>query len=300
MQKAYLKYILALLLFGSNGIVASLISLTSYEIVLVRSLIGSLFLILIFAISGRKLQSWKNKKHFLYLLVSGMAMGASWMFLYEAYVQIGVGLSTLAYYCGPAMVMVLAPFIFRESLSRAKWIGFLAVLTGMVLLNFQSLLQGELSWGLICGLLAALMYAVMIIFNKKATSVTGLENPMFQLTVSVIVVGCFTLLKQGIVLNISQDSILPILFLGVVNTGIGCYLYFSSIPHLPAQSVVIIGYLDPVSALIFSAIFLGERLTWLQLVGTVLILGGAALGEYFSRRQVMPGLSQDNIRPVRG
>ncbi len=285
MQKAYLKYILALLLFGSNGIVASLISLTSYEIVLVRSLIGSLFLILIFAATGRKLQSWKNKKHFLYLLVSGIAMGASWMFLYEAYVQIGVGLSTLAYYCGPAMVMVLAPFIFRENLSRAKWIGFLAVLTGMVLLNFQSLLQGELSWGLACGLLAAVMYAVMIIFNKKATSVTGLENPMFQLTVSVIVVGCFTLLKQGVVFNISQASILPILFLGVVNTGIGCYLYFSSIPHLPAQSVVIIGYLDPVSALVFSAVFLGERLTWVQLLGTVLILGGAALGEYFSRRQ---------------
>jgi len=46
MKRAYSKYIAALLLFGSNGIVASHISLSSYEIVFTRTLIGSLFLIL--------------------------------------------------------------------------------------------------------------------------------------------------------------------------------------------------------------------------------------------------------------
>ncbi|MCE1253052.1 MAG: DMT family transporter [Anaerolineae bacterium] len=286
MQKAYIKYILALLLFGSNGIVASLITLSSYEIVFLRSFIGSLFLIIIFILSGRKIQSWKNKKHFVFLIISGVAMGASWMFLFEAYVQIGVGLSTLAYYCGPAIVMILAPFIFGESLSRIKWAGFFAVLTGMFLLNLQSILLGQLSWGLVCGLGAAAMYAVMIIFNKKATSITGLENPMFQLTVSFLTVGLFILLKQGALINLTMQNIFPVLFLGIINTGIGCYLYFSSVTQLPAQSVVILSYLDPLSALIFSAIFLGERLSMVQLIGTLLILGGAALGEYFSRKRL--------------
>ncbi|WP_319378248.1 hypothetical protein [uncultured Methanocorpusculum sp.] len=41
------KYILALLIFGSNGIVASFIALTSYEIVFFRTMIGALFLILL-------------------------------------------------------------------------------------------------------------------------------------------------------------------------------------------------------------------------------------------------------------
>ena len=48
MKKAYLKYFTALLLFGSNGIVASYILLNSYEIVFLRTLIGSLFLIAVF------------------------------------------------------------------------------------------------------------------------------------------------------------------------------------------------------------------------------------------------------------
>lgn len=43
MKSSYYKYFAALLLFGFNGIVASNINLPSYEIVLLRLLLGSLF-----------------------------------------------------------------------------------------------------------------------------------------------------------------------------------------------------------------------------------------------------------------
>lgn len=58
MNKSYFKYILALLLFGSNGIVASYISLTSYEIVFWRTIIGSFLLILIIASLAYLLRSY--------------------------------------------------------------------------------------------------------------------------------------------------------------------------------------------------------------------------------------------------
>lgn len=285
MGKAYFKYILALLLFGSNGIVASYILLNSYEIVLLRTLIGGLFLIAVFAVSRRKFRGLENKRHFGYLIISGIAMGASWMFLYEAYTRIGVGTATLAYYCGPVIVMALAQVLFRERLTGIKLIGFLSVLIGMFLVNYRALLDGGVSWGLLCGILSAVMYAVMVIFNKKAASIKGLENSMCQLAVSFIAVAFFTLIKQGAAFHIPAQSIFAILLLGVVNTGIGCYLYFSSIPQLPAQSVAICGYLEPASALIFSVILLNERLTFIQLIGTVMIIGGAAFGEYLSNRR---------------
>lgn len=68
---AYIKYILALLLFGSNGIVASYILLDSVEIVYLRTLIGSLILALVFVLTKQKAQFWKNKLHFLYLVPVG-------------------------------------------------------------------------------------------------------------------------------------------------------------------------------------------------------------------------------------
>ena len=289
-DKSVFKYTVSLLLFGSNGIVASYISLTSYEIVFTRTLIGSLFLILIFISSKQKVRFGRNKPHFLYLVISGVAMGASWMFLFEAYAQIGVSIATLAYYCGPVIVMILSPIIFKEKMTAVKLLGFLAVVLGMFCVNGQSMLQGTVSWGLVFGILSAFMYAFMVIFNKKAASITGLENPMWQLITSFITVAVFLGLKQGFSVHIAPGNLIPILLLGIVNTGIGCYFYFSSIGDLPVQTVAILGYLEPLSALFYSATFLGEALSSLQLIGAVLILGGAAFGELFRKKQVL-GLS---------
>jgi len=280
-KQAYFKYISSLLLFGSNGIVASYILLSSHEIVFTRTLIGSLFLIVIFILSKGKFQGWRNKKHFGYIIISGIAMGAAWMFLYEAYQQIGVSFATLAYYCGPVIVIALSPVLFRERLTAPRILGLFAVLIGMLFVNGKDLLQGGFSWGLFCGVMSALMLALMIIFNKKAVSITGLENSIYQLITSFFAVTVFTLIKQGITFSFGLQNIFPILFLGIVNTGIGCYLYFSSIQQLPSQSVAIIGYLEPLSALIFSAVLLQERLIFIQIAGAVLILGGAILGEFF-------------------
>lgn len=284
MNKAYFKYLAALLLFGSNRIVASYISLSSYEIVFTRTLIGSLFLALIFVFSKQKVRCFKNKPHFLYLVFSGVAMGASWMFLYEAYAQIGVSLATLAYYSGPVIVMILSPVIFKEKMTSAKFLGFLAVLIGMFCVNGQVLSQGNSSWGLICGVLLAFMYAIMVVFNKKAASIKGLENSLWQLITSFITVAIFLLLKQGFSIPITLENWVPILILGIVNTGVGCYFYFSSIGDLPVQTVAISGYLEPLSALLFSAVLLGEKLSFIQIVGAMLILGGAAFGELFRQK----------------
>lgn len=281
MNKAYSKYMTSLLMFGSNGIAASYISLSSYEIVFTRTLIGSLFLALIFVFSKQKVRFCKDKSHFLYLVISGMAMGTSWMFLYEAYSQIGVSIATLAYYCGPVIVMILSPVIFRETMTSAKLLGFLAVLIGMFCVNGQALSQGKTSWGLICGILSAFMYAIMVVFNKKAVSIRGLENSMWQLITSFITVAIFLYLMQGFSVNITSENLVPILILGIVNTGIGCYFYFSSIGDLPVQTVAIYGYLEPLSALLFSIVLLGEKLSFVQIVGAMLILGGAAFGELF-------------------
>jgi len=124
----------------------------------------------------------------------------------------------------------------------------------------------------------------MVIFNKKATSITGLENSMLQLIISFLTVAVFVSVKQGVIMDIPTESILPLLILGFINTGIGCYFYFSSIGNLPVQSVAICGYLEPLSAVVFSVLILKEVMLPIQIIGAVLILGGAIFGEYMKSK----------------
>lgn len=280
MKTAYFKYIFALLLFGSNGIVASFIDLSSYEIVLLRTLIGSLLLIAIFFSTREKLTFYKHKKHFASLALSGIAMGASWMFLYEAYSQVGVGLASLTYYCGPVIVMILSPILFEEKLTNTKIISFLTVLFGIFLINGVVLHSSKNIWGILCGLISALCYSIMVMFNKKAKCITGLENAMLQLFISFLTVVIFVGIKQGYHIELSQSSIVPVLILGIMNTGIGCYFYFSSIGKLPIQTVAICGYLEPLSAVLFSVVFLKEVMIPIQIIGAILMICGAIYGEF--------------------
>ncbi len=279
LKKDYIKYIAALLLFGSNGIIANSIHMESFEIVFLRTMIGSVLLIVLFLVTGGKFTFYKHKKDLLFLSISGISMGASWMFLYEAYKQIGVSLASLLYYCGPVIVMISALLLFKEKLTANKFVGFVIVLCGIVLVNGSFCSAEGGLFGILCGAMSAVMYSLMVIFNKKNTHITGLENSTIQLTISFITVAIFLLCKQGFAISVPEGEWLWVLILGIANTGIGCFLYFSSIGKLPVQTVAICGYLEPLSAVIFSVLLLHEVMLPLQILGAALIVGGALLGE---------------------
>jgi drug/metabolite transporter (DMT)-like permease len=278
-KRALFKYIAALLLFGSNGIIASMITMGSHEIVMFRTLIGCIVLFTLYLAKYRHFTFWSHKKSFVFLVFSGISMGVSWLFLYEAYDQLGVSLASLGYYCGPVIVMALSPIVFNEKLTIQKTVGFFIVLAGIALVNGIGT-QDELSnSGIICALMSALMYACMVIFNKKARDIVAMENAVLQLTLAFFTVFILLIATQRSGFDFEVNDIIPLMILGVCNTGFGCYLYFSSIDNLHIQTVAILGYLEPLSAVLFSFIFLNEALSPLQIAGAFCIIGGAITTE---------------------
>ena len=294
MKKSYLKYISALFIFGSNGIVASYIHLNSYEIVFLRTLIASIFLLCVFLLSKRKLEVLENKMDFLYLVALGVTTGVSWIFLYQAYAEIGVSLATLIYYCGPIIIILLSPFVFKESLNIYKILGSVVIFIGMILTNGNQCSNAGLSFGLVCGIFAALTYSILIIFAKQVKVVSGIEYTLIQLISCLITVGIYLTIKQGPYIPNLMQNIFPVLFLGIVNTGIGCCLYFSAIKELSAGSVAICGYLEPLSALLFSALLLSERLSFIQIIGAICIIGGAIFAESYKYIKLSNYKSKDS------
>ena len=137
--------------------------------------------------------------------------------------QIGVSLATLAYYCGPMIVMVLSPLLFRERLTLAKLMGFAVVLAGFFLINHQACQDGKSALGLLFGGLSAVLYALMVILNKKAKSIQGLENAMLQLLVSFLTVAAYVGLRQGFVIDLPTTSWLSILILAGAVVGEGLW-----------------------------------------------------------------------------
>ena len=278
-MKYYVMYIVSLLIFGSNGVFASHIDMTSAEIVCMRTLIGSLALILVILISRTKLDWAVMKREAFKLIAAGICLGVNWALLFEAYKLMSVSIATLTYYLAPIIVLILSPLLLREKQSARAYIGMGAAVVGLVL----AVGLGDTSvtaTGLIVGLGSAVSYAGLIIFNKKIDGVTGLPLTTIEMVIAACVMLPYVLLTGGHVgFPPDMEGTLYLIFLCLVNTGLACWLYFSSMNRLPARAVALFGYVDPVSALIFSAVFLGDRMGVLQIVGAVLVFAGAAFGQ---------------------
>lgn len=286
MKNAYIKFILATVIFGTNGIIASHIPLSSYEIVLTRTVLGGLFLL--FLATWR--HEWGSLRHvarssLAWLILSGIFLAGNWLFLYEAYQQIGVSLATLMCYCGPILIMILSYFVFHEPFTLPKVAAMVIVTLGILCINGADFQAHGLSWGLACGFLSALCFALLIIAMKKVSGVGGILSPACQLLVASLVVAAVTLSMPAAPVSLDMTNIACMICLGIVNTGLGYYLYFSGVQRLSAQSVSICGYLEPFTALALSAIILGESLTFLQWIGAACILGGVALSELWHPRK---------------
>lgn len=278
-MKYCVMYIVSLLIFGSNGVFASHIDMTSAEIVCMRTLIGSLALILVLLISRTKLDWAVMKRESFKLIAAGICLGVNWALLFEAYKLMSVSIATLTYYLAPIIVLILSPLLLREKQSARAYIGMGAAVVGLVL----AVGLGDASvtaTGLIVGLGSAVFYAGLIIFNKKIDGVTGLPLTTIEMVIAACVMLPYVLLTGGHVgFPPDMEGTLYLIFLCLVNTGLACWLYFSSMNRLPARAVALFGYVDPVSALIFSAVFLGDRMGVLQIVGAVLVFAGAAFGQ---------------------
>ena len=273
----YGMYILSMLIFGTNGLLVSRISLQSSQIVLLRTLIGGALLTVIVLLRGGFDRN-AVRADLPMILLGGTALGLNWVALFSAYRLLNVSLATLIYYIGPILVLLFSPIIFREKLTGTKIAAVAIVAVGLVCISGSILVGGMNPVGFAAAIASALFYAALIVFNKRITHTKGLQTAAIELDIAFAVVLIYCLLTVGLP-HPARGDLPYIAVIGVVNTGLAYVLYFSGLQKLPGQSVALISYVDPVSALFFSALFLHEKLTLIQVIGAVLIIGGAMLGE---------------------
>jgi drug/metabolite transporter (DMT)-like permease len=79
--------------------------------------------------------------------------------------------------------------------------------------------------------------------------------------------------------GVSTPSILLLIVLGIVHTGIAYLLYFSSVGSLKSHTVAIFSYIDPSLAVILSFTVMQEGFSIPALIGAVLIIVSSVVSE---------------------
>lgn len=289
MNRAKSSFLSAMLIFGTVGIFVRLIPLSSAAVAFFRGVMGVVFLLLVMTLAKKRPQMQSIRENLWVLLLSGAAIGGNWVLLFESYRYTTIATATICYYLAPVFVVLASPLL-GERLTGKKLILPGVALLGMVFVS--GVLQGGISGGrgIILASGAAMLYASVMLLNRKLKSISAYDKTVIQLGVAAAVVLPYALLTGGFDMSaMTVAGFVPLLIVGIVHTGFAYWLYFGALGQLPSQTVALFSYLDPVIAIILSALLLREPLGWQGIVGAVLILGSALYSELPEQKKEKKG-----------
>jgi drug/metabolite transporter (DMT)-like permease len=231
-----------------------------------------------------------SSTHLGYLAIFGLML-ALFNSLWTLAVSLdGAAVGTVLVYCSAAFTALLGWWLLKERLGWAKILAVAVCLGGCVLVS------GALepaAWklhlvGTVSGVLAGLMWAVYSLMGRSAAQ-RGL-NPwttlfytfgfaaIFMLFVNLIsaghIPGAATRPSDFLWLGKAWIGWGILFLLSVGPTLCGYGVYNVALTYLPSSVVNLIATSEPVFTAITAYILLGERLTWIQIIGSLLILGG--------------------------
>ena len=283
MKKEKSMLLLSMVIFGTIGLLRRYIPCSSGFLALTRAVIGAVFLLILVRMKKQKPDLTAIRKNGLLLILSGAALGFNWIFLFESYNHTSVATATVCYYLAPILVILLSPILFREKLTRRQRIGAVCAMTGLIAVSGlpDTGLPGWEEWKGICfGLAAAVLYACVMILNKKLRSIGPYDKTISQLFLAAAVMLPYILLTEHPgQTQLATGSFFLLLVAGIVHTGIAYWLYFGSIGALKSQTVALYSYLDPIVAIVLSLVVLKEPMTPIAAIGAVLVLCSAFLSE---------------------
>ncbi len=275
-----IKYILAVVLYGTIGLFLRFAGIPSEIAAMCRGILGSLFIFLYLKLRGRRIDREAVRANRKWLLIGGVSLGLNWIFLFAAYVQTTVAIASLCNYMAPLIVILIAPAVLGERADWRKLLCAAAAFAGIVFVS--GVWNGSVGSpsGVIMGLLAAVCFVVIVISNRKLHGISALDKSVVQLALSAVTILPYVLVRNlGTPLSSDIRTVLIVLMLGVVHTGFAYCLYFSGMASLPVQTVAILGYLEPVVSVLCSAFFLKESMGAAGWIGAVLIIGAAVVSE---------------------
>ncbi len=280
-----LKLALVMILWGSLGVFTRSIPLSALSLAFLRALLALPLLFAVMKLKKAEKVRWPLLKPYI---LSGVLLGFGWLTLFYGYKHTSISSAVIIYNMCPVYVMVLAPLILKESISKIQIAVICVSFLGLFLIVGQNLSEGYGYMGMALSALSGMMYATIVLINRSIKErVDNYTATFVQILTSMLVLLPFVLVEGNIqtAVHMGAKAILFTVLLGVLHTGVAYTIFFSLYAHMKSVEIVSYSYFEPLFGILFSVLFIGEKLTILQIAGGVLILGSTYVGELLKERK---------------
>ncbi len=280
-----IKLVLIMIIWGSLGVFTRSIQMSALNLAFLRALIA---LPVLFIVIKRKKSEKVNWSLLIPYIISGILLGFGWLTLFYGYKHTSISSAVIIYNMCPVYVMILAPKVLKETISKLQIAMITISFFGLVLIVGNNLSEGYGYLGIILSAVSGMLYAAIVLINRSIkVRVDNQKATFVQILSAMLVLLPFVLMEGTIstIVHLEVIEIIYIILLGVLHTGLAYTIFFSLYAHMKSVEIVSYSFLEPLFGILFSVILLGEALTYAQIIGGLMILGSTYIGEMLKQRK---------------
>ena len=265
--------ITAAFLMGTLGLFVRNVSSSAQIITFSRLFLGLIFLTVLLFFSGR----YKDikKKPSLTIILSGIFQSLSILFYIEAIKNTTLSTAVILLYLGPIIGTGLGYFFLNERVRPLNIALILIAFSGTVLLLKFNFEFKSINIGYVLGISSAILYSFYFKANRKIDKDTPLiSRSFFQFIFGTLAILPFLIIgKSGFVLH----DIPYLISIGFIHGFLALSLLILALKNLEIVKCGTLLYIEPITATILGFIFFSEKLSMLQLIGGIMILGSGLI-----------------------
>lgn len=251
------------------------------NLTLLRFIIATLLLLPIARISRTPLSVAKRD---LPLLAAGGIVGITLYFLFEnnGIMRLSASESSIIIGAIPVLTLIIECVLYRTKLKASLAVGILMSFGGVALMVLRSESARSSPAGYFYMIGAALCWAAYSFLTKPL----GDRYPLLAVTFWQFLFGTLACVPFAVAEGqdfgrISTAAALNVLYLGVLGSAVGYWLYVIVLDRLGAAKASVFINLIPVVSIAASFVVLGERLSGLQLAGAAAVIAGVYFATSF-------------------
>ncbi len=285
----YLAFIIAalgVLLFSTKAVIIKLAyryDIDSISLLLLRMLFALPFYL---AIWGYHFKEWKQtpltRKQSVTIVFLGLfGYYLASYFDFQGLTYITASLERLILFTYPTFVLILSALFLKKKITKTQLISIGITYTGIVVIFFDrdGITSGnpeEVLFGSLLIVISAVTYAAYLVgANSLIEKVGSVRLTTFSLLISCTAVITHYLVTTDLQLfHYPKEVYLLSFVMAIFSTVIPSFLINEAVKRIGAPTVSIIGSLGPVSTILLSVAFLGEMLTFTQVIGALIIISG--------------------------
>lgn len=201
-----------------------------------------------------------------YAVIIGIVSFVNTFTFFYAFQNTTIANAVLTHYTAPVIVALLAPLILKEKITRNIIAAIVVASAGLwIMLDGFSPEESNMR-GIIAGLISGVAYALIVILVRMHSQKFHPLLLAFFINITIVA------LLAPFIREFPVHAIWAYLIIGIVHSTIAPILYYKGLQYVTANRAAVLGYLEPVCAIIFSILFLKEIPGMNSVLGGVLII----------------------------